>query len=110
MRIKVLASGFELTNHTRSFAESRLRGALNRFRDHIDVVSVHLHANGPQPEDHAECRLAVALHAGGEVRTRSAHTWMHVAIDRAASAIVPVVEGACRSRQGPSEITAAHVS
>jgi ribosome-associated translation inhibitor RaiA len=109
MRIKVLASGFELTNHTRSFAESRLRGALNRFRDHIEFVSVHLHASGPQPEDLAECRLAVALHPGGEVRARSAHAWLHVAIDRAASAIVPLVEGACRARPGRSEISAAHV-
>jgi ribosomal subunit interface protein len=95
MRIHVRAHGFDLTNHTRSYAESRLQAALSRFRQHITSVTVSLYAGPPfAPADAARCEIAIALAPKGYVHAETEHEWMHVAIERAAASIVSAVDRA----------------
>ena len=93
MRIDLHARGFELTNHTRDFVQSRLLSTLGQFRGHIGSVAVNLAtSNGRSRPDTSVCDIVVNVHPSGEVRRRAEHEWMHVAIDRAASGIDTDVE------------------
>ena len=87
MRINLHASGFDLTNYTRDFVQSRLLPRLGQFRDRIGSVDVNLAASKGRPDTTA-CEIVVNVHPYGEIRRRAEHEWMHVAIDRAASGIV----------------------
>jgi ribosome-associated translation inhibitor RaiA len=101
MRIDVHAHGLPVTNYTRDFAESRLVGALGRFRPQIASVVVNLAADDARGADEpAVCEIAVTLSAGGAIRRHAAHQWPHVAIDRAARAIADAVGGRLRERAG----------
>ncbi len=88
MRINLHASGFDLTNYTRDFVQSRLLPSLGQFRDRIGSVDVKLTTSkGRSRPDTTGCEIVVNVHPWGEVRRRAEHQWMHVAIDRAASGI-----------------------
>jgi ribosome-associated translation inhibitor RaiA len=88
MRINVYSTGFDLTAHTRSFAESRVRSALRPFTVLIASAAVQLDVRrgGPAPDD-AMCSMVVRLRPSGEIRSQAEHPWLHVAIDRAAATI-----------------------
>jgi ribosomal subunit interface protein len=93
MRINVHTSGFDLTNHTRDFVQSKLLSTLGRFRGRIGSVAVNLAtSNGRSRPDTTACEIVVNVHPAGEVRRRAEHEWMHVAIDRAASRIGDEIE------------------
>jgi ribosome-associated translation inhibitor RaiA len=96
MRIIVHASGFDLTNYTSGYAESRLRAALSPCRPQLVSVSVQL---DPPARAHeaARCEVVAHLTPSGQVRARAEHEWLHVAIDRAASAVRSAVEGEVRT-------------
>ena len=95
MRINLHASGFGLTNHTRDFVQSSLLHRLGRFRYRIGSVEVNLTtSNGRSRPDVTACEIVVNIEPSDEIRRRAAHEWLHIAIDRAASAVCTEVERA----------------
>ena len=96
MRINLQASGFGLTNHTRDFVQSKLLYGLGQFRDRIGSVEVNLTTSkGRSRPDAAACEIVAKIEPSGEIRRRAEHEWLHVAIDRAASAVAAEVERRC---------------
>jgi ribosome-associated translation inhibitor RaiA len=91
MQITVHASGFDLTAHTRSFAESRLLSTLGRFNAYLASITVRLDARTGGTRPATVCAILV-LHPSGELRSTAEHAWAHVAIDRAATHIASEVE------------------
>jgi ribosome-associated translation inhibitor RaiA len=93
MRINVHAEGFDLTSHTRGFVESRLLSALGPVSVLIESVDVQLEASKDRTQpDTAVCVIVVNLLPSGEVRSGAEHSWLHVAIDRAALNVGAEVE------------------
>lgn len=93
MQITVDATGFDLTPHTRSFVESRLKSALGPFTVRVASVAVRLEARRSRTQpDTAACGIVVSLHPSGVVRSRAEHSRMHAAVDRAAAGIGIEVE------------------
>lgn len=88
MRINVRASGFGLTNHTRNFVQAKLLYRLGQFTDRIASVEVNLTASkGQHQPDVTACEIVVNIDPSVEIRRRAEHEWLHLAIDRAASAV-----------------------
>lgn len=93
MRIDLHARGFELTNQTRDFVQSRLLSALGQSMGHVGSVAVSLStARGRSQPDTTRCGIVVSLRPSGEVRGQAEHEWLHVAIDRAAAEVGAAVE------------------
>jgi ribosome-associated translation inhibitor RaiA len=95
MRINLHASGFGLTNHTRDFVQSTLLYRCSQFRDRIGSVEVNLSdEQRSKPARRTACEIVVKIEPFGQIRRRAEHEWLHVAIDRAASAVGAEVERA----------------
>lgn len=93
MRINLHASGFDLANLTRDFVQSKLLYRLGDFRGRIRSVDVNLSTvKGRSRPDAAACEIVVNIRPSGEVRRRAEHEWLHVAIDKATSAVSAEVE------------------
>jgi ribosome-associated translation inhibitor RaiA len=93
MRINIHPQGFDLTPQLRAFVEARLLGALDQFRDRIEIVRVHLRTRiGRNEPDATGCEVVARFRPAGEVRVRTEYPEMQVSIARAAQAIRAAVE------------------
>lgn len=83
MRVEIRARNIPLTETLRTYAERRVRFALDRLSDRVKEVVVRLEdANGPKGGVDQVCRVALRLEHGRELAIESSDTNLLAAIDR----------------------------